>query len=224
MAAQVSWIWTDHGWPAINLEVRGLILCIRKSALSFVTATCWDSPVLVSCPLLPLLVFLYHSGTSEIILWSIFALCDPSMINMTVIFNKGHSCVNMHDSNRLLSFQPNIDKNYAVTVCSHCPSDFLFPMPIFFQILWVVCNVQKMFILLPIPIFFPISLGGVPNCFRYRKENMKEKIGRAVWTDRYTESYLANKTIMNQLISQRKRRVFFSDWRGQLSIYFIIHP
>ena len=43
-------------------------------------------------------------------------------------------------------------------------------------------------------------------------------------TERYTESYLANETIMNQLVSQRKRRVLLCDWRGQLSVYFIIHP
>ena len=63
----------------------------------------------------------------------------------------------------------------SVTACSHCPSDFLFPIPIFFQILWVVCNMQKLFILLPIPIFFPISLGAVPICFRCQKQNRKEK-------------------------------------------------
>ena len=35
-----------------------------------------------------------------------------------------------------------------VTASSHYPSNFLFPIPIFFQILWVVFNMQKVFILL----------------------------------------------------------------------------
>ena len=62
------------------------------------------------------------------------------------------------------------------TACSHCPSHFLLPIPIFFQILWVVCRFHTAPILIPIPIFFPVSLGAVPICFRSRKENRKKKL------------------------------------------------
>ena len=42
------------------------------------------------------------------------------------------------------------------TVRSHCPSDFSFRSLFSFWLKWVVCDIQKVFILLLIPIFFLI--------------------------------------------------------------------
>ena len=89
----------------------------------------------------------------------------------------------------------------SITACSHCPSDFLFPILIFCQISWVVWFLLRFF-------FFSNLIGCCTHFFptSERKSESERRIWRVVWTCVRGEA----------LISKHEERPFISNiWMFQ---------